>query len=223
MRKMTKGEMTKERILQSAKELFYKQGYEATTIQQIADHSGATLGSMTYHFATKATFVDRIFDDYFDNINEAIHQYQFEPWNAFENHFRLTMVYYNNLLTDPNVRYFYYEIHKNSALFLFLHRSITKVYQKFVEDYDLRIRPIEFEAVLNADLGARRSCMMAYYEERLNMPVDDLAIFLLTNSARMLTIPDEAIYKTSYQSLIFYREHDFSNIELLGIDVKDDT
>ena len=42
MRKMTKGEMTKERILASAKELFYEQGYDATTIQQIADRSGTT-------------------------------------------------------------------------------------------------------------------------------------------------------------------------------------
>ena len=68
MRKMTKGEMTRERILTSAKELFYEQGYDETTIQQIADHSGTTLGSMTYHFATKAKFVERIFEDYFSKI-----------------------------------------------------------------------------------------------------------------------------------------------------------
>lgn len=215
MRKMTKGEMTKERILQSAKELFYEQGYDATTIQQIADRSGTTLGSMTYHFATKSTFVDRIFDDYFNNITDAIRSFQFEPWNSFENHFRLTMVYYNNLLTDLRVKHFYYEIHKNSALFAFLHKRISLVYKEFVKDYDLRTRPIEFEAILTADLGARRECMVAYYEDRLQMPINDLAIFLLSNSAHCLTIPDEAIYKVSYQSLMFYRAHDFSHITLL--------
>lgn len=215
MRKMTKGEMTKEKIFQSAKELFYKQGYDATTIQQIADHSGTTLGSMTYHFATKATFVDQIFDDYFSNIGNAIHAFQYEPWNSFENHFRLTMAYYNNLLNDPNIKYFYYEIHKNSTLFSFLHRKIAQVYLDFIKDYNLRIRPIEFEAILTADLGARRECLLAFYENRLKMPVDDLAIFLLSNTARSLCIPDEAIYKVSYQSLVFYRDHDFSDVHLL--------
>jgi len=72
MRKMTKGEMTKERIYQSAKELFYSQGYNATTIQQIADRSDTTLGSMTYHFATKDTFIAKIFDDYLISIHEAL-------------------------------------------------------------------------------------------------------------------------------------------------------
>ena len=215
MRKMTKGEMTKERILASAKELFYEQGYDATTIQQIADRSGTTLGSMTYHFATKSTFVDQLFDDYFANINTAIQKYQYEPWNSFEAHFKLTMVYYNNLLSDPNTQRFYYEIHKNSTLFSFLHRRITSVYLDFIADYHLRIRPIEFEAILTADLGARRECLISYCEKRLKMPIEDFAIFLLTNTARCLGIPESAIYKTSYQSLVFYRSQDFSGIQLL--------
>ena len=215
MRKMTKGEMTKERILQSAKELFYEQGYDATTIQQIADHSGTTLGSMTYHFATKATFISRLFDDYFTNLDVAIRQKQYEPWNAFESHFRLTMIYYHNLLSDPHTRNFYYEVFKNDTLFSSLHGNISQIYHDFIRDYGLRIRPIEFDAIVTADFGARRECLLSYCEGRLKMPIEDFGIFLLTNTARCIGIPEAAIYKTSYQSLVFYRSHDFSDVQLL--------
>lgn len=215
MGKTTKGEMTKERILASAKELFYNQGYEATTVQQIASRSGATLDSMTYHFATKATFVERLFDDYFANISAAMREKQFEPWNNFEQHFRLTMIYYYNLLSDTHTRNFYYELFKNDLMAVSLNSRINHLYRKFIEEYRLRIRPVEFEAIITADFGARRECILAYCENRLKMPIEDFGIFLLTNTARTLGIPERIIFKTSYQSVVFFKENDFSQVQLL--------
>ncbi|MDO4288639.1 MAG: TetR/AcrR family transcriptional regulator [Eubacterium sp.] len=215
MGKMTKGEMTKEKILTSAKALFYDRGYEATTIQQIASHSGTTLGSMTYHFATKATFIERIFGDFFKNISAALREEQFERWNSFEQHFRLTLVYYQNLLSDPKTKRFYYEVFKNDVLALTLHHNISQLYLNFIEEYGLRIRPVEFEALITADFGARRECILSYCENRMTMPVEDFAIFLLTNTARMLGIPEREIYKVSYQSILFFRANDFSGVQLL--------
>ncbi|WKY46986.1 TetR/AcrR family transcriptional regulator [Eubacteriaceae bacterium ES3] len=217
MRKKTKGEMTKERIFDSAKELFYQQGYNATTIVQIAERSNSTLGSMTYHFATKDLFIAQIFEDYLNNIHDSLKEklIGYRPINAFENHFYLTMVWYHYLLSDPQVRNFYYEISRIDSLYQFLHKSIEAIYHQFVDDYKLRIRPIEFDALLIADFGARRELTRNYCEGNINMPVEDFSILLISNTARCFGIPQKVIYKVSYEALLFFRGNDFSDIKLL--------
>lgn len=217
MRKLTKGELTKERIYKSAKELFYNQGYNSTTIQQIADHSGTTLGSMTYHFATKDTFISQIFDDYLTSINESLLNklIGYKPINSFEKHFYLTMVWYQYLLNDPLVKNFYFELSRNDSLYRFLQSRISQIYHNFVKDYNLRIRPIEFEALLIADFGARRELTRSFCEDKIKMPVEDFSILIISNTARCLGIPQKAIYRVSYEALLFYRKHDFSEIKLL--------
>ena len=44
---------TKQQIIQSAIKLFGEKGFEATTTRDIANLSGANLGSLTYHFENK--------------------------------------------------------------------------------------------------------------------------------------------------------------------------
>ncbi|MGV8906127.1 MAG: TetR/AcrR family transcriptional regulator [Acetobacterium sp.] len=217
MRKMTKGELTKERIYLSAKELFYQQGYHATTIQQIADHSGTTLGSMTYHFATKDTLVTQIFEDYLHSIEVQVHEnlLDYKKIDSFEKHFYLTIVWYQYLLSDPKVRNFYYEIAELKSNFSFLHHSISQIYHDIVIDYNLRIRPIEFDALLIADFGARRELVINFCEGIIKMPIEDYAVLAITNTARCFGVPQKVIYKVSYEALMFYRKHDFSDIKLL--------
>ncbi|MBC3889994.1 TetR family transcriptional regulator [Acetobacterium paludosum] len=217
MRKMTKGEMTKERIYKSAKELFYHQGYNTTTIQQIADHSGTTLGSMTYHFATKDTFVAQIFEDYLNSIGDAIREnlYGYKSINSFERHFYLTMVWYHYLLTDPKVKNFYYEITISDSLYQYIFEDINLIYHEFLRDYHLRIRPIEYDALLIADFGARRTLTRYFCEGKIKMPVEDFSILTITNTARCFGIPEKSIFKVSYEALMFFRNHDFSKIKLL--------
>lgn len=82
-------------------------------------------------------------------------------------------------------------------------------------DYNLRIRPIEFEFFLLADFGARRELTVNYCEGQIKMPTEDYATLILSNTARCIGIPQKEIYKVSYEALLFYRSHDFSEIKLL--------
>jgi len=57
----TKGEKTRQTIVESAHRLFVEQGYAATSMRQIADASGLALGGIYNHFENKeAIFVDVI-------------------------------------------------------------------------------------------------------------------------------------------------------------------
>lgn len=46
-------EILRERILDAAIELFFSQGYQQTSLRQIADRVGASHGSIRYHFGSK--------------------------------------------------------------------------------------------------------------------------------------------------------------------------
>ncbi|MFN2452513.1 MAG: helix-turn-helix domain-containing protein, partial [Candidatus Dormibacteria bacterium] len=45
--------LTRPVILAAALEHFYAQGYEATTLQQLADQLGVTKAALYYHYRTK--------------------------------------------------------------------------------------------------------------------------------------------------------------------------
>jgi AcrR family transcriptional regulator len=59
----TKGERTRQGIMEAAYELFLTQGYAATSMRQIAERAGLALGGIYNHFASKeAIFCELILD-----------------------------------------------------------------------------------------------------------------------------------------------------------------
>ncbi|KAB8288689.1 AcrR family transcriptional regulator [Bifidobacterium ramosum] len=57
-------EVTEQRILDAARELFMEQGYEKTSIQDIVDRLGdLSKGAIYHHFKSKQAILDRLGDD----------------------------------------------------------------------------------------------------------------------------------------------------------------
>src|SRR3954451_20182253 len=63
------GGRTKLRIRTAASELFFEQGYAATSMRQIADGAGVRVGSVYNHFANKEDLLFRIA---FETMEEMI-------------------------------------------------------------------------------------------------------------------------------------------------------
>jgi AcrR family transcriptional regulator len=63
---------TRERIQQVALELFTENGYEATSLREIAEHLGVTKAALYYHFKTKEEIVDSIIGDLQRGFDELI-------------------------------------------------------------------------------------------------------------------------------------------------------
>ena len=55
---------TRDRIVDAARELFWHQGFEATSLSQIAARSGALTGSVYHFFKTKADILDAVLEHY---------------------------------------------------------------------------------------------------------------------------------------------------------------
>lgn len=63
-----RGASTQNKILDAAEELFADKGVEATTVAEIADRAGSSIGSLYHHFGDKETIQFALFDRF---INES--------------------------------------------------------------------------------------------------------------------------------------------------------
>src|ERR1700734_3813199 len=63
---------TRARIQQVALEMFAEQGYERTSLREIAERLGVTKAALYYHFKSKEDIVHSFTDDYFLAIDDLV-------------------------------------------------------------------------------------------------------------------------------------------------------
>src|SRR5947207_12886220 len=63
---------TRERIQSIALELFAEQGYEKTSLREIAERLGVTKAALYYHFKSKEDIVRSFTDDYFAELDALL-------------------------------------------------------------------------------------------------------------------------------------------------------
>ncbi|GLZ12064.1 TetR family transcriptional regulator [Actinomadura sp. NBRC 104425] len=61
---------TREQIREVALELFAEQGYEKTSLREIAERLGVTKAALYYHFKTKEDIVTSLFEDFKADVDE---------------------------------------------------------------------------------------------------------------------------------------------------------
>ena len=70
---------TRARIQQVALELFAEQGYERTSLREIAERLGVTKAALYYHFKSKEDIVHSFTDDYFAEIDGLLEWAKDQP------------------------------------------------------------------------------------------------------------------------------------------------
>ncbi|GAC1344268.1 MAG: TetR family transcriptional regulator [Candidatus Dormibacteria bacterium] len=68
--------LTRQVILGAALEHFYAQGYEATTLQQLADQLGVTKAALYYHYRTKDALLEDVVGHWLDATLERTRRMQ---------------------------------------------------------------------------------------------------------------------------------------------------
>jgi AcrR family transcriptional regulator len=71
---------TRQRIQDVALELFAEQGYEKTSLREIAEHLGVTKAALYYHFKTKEEILVSLFEDLTKPIKDLI------EWGGLQPH-----------------------------------------------------------------------------------------------------------------------------------------
>jgi AcrR family transcriptional regulator len=73
---------TRARVQQVALELFAEQGYEKTSLREIAERLGVTKAALYYHFKSKEDIVHSFTDDYFAEIDALLDWAKDQPRSA---------------------------------------------------------------------------------------------------------------------------------------------
>ncbi|HZU78276.1 MAG TPA: helix-turn-helix domain-containing protein, partial [Acidimicrobiales bacterium] len=63
---------TREEILSTALELFLVQGYDATSLREIAERLDITKAALYYHFPAKEQLVIELCRDFLDSLSELV-------------------------------------------------------------------------------------------------------------------------------------------------------
>jgi AcrR family transcriptional regulator len=70
---------TRERIQSVALELFAEQGYDKTSLREIAERLDVTKAALYYHFKSKEDIVTSLVEDYFGQIDQLVSWGQTQP------------------------------------------------------------------------------------------------------------------------------------------------
>jgi len=66
--RQTQKEATRSRVMEAARELFDTQGYQGTTIREIARHAGVSVGSVFTTFASKYEILSQVMEDRLEGL-----------------------------------------------------------------------------------------------------------------------------------------------------------
>ncbi|HWC33969.1 MAG TPA: helix-turn-helix domain-containing protein [Mycobacteriales bacterium] len=66
----------REQILQTALELFSTQGYDSTSLRQIADQQGLTKAALYYHFPAKELLLIELVRPFIEGLSELVTEYR---------------------------------------------------------------------------------------------------------------------------------------------------
>jgi len=96
-----KGEILRQRIVASADQLFYLQGYENTSFSDIAEDVGISRGNFYYHFKTKDEILNAVIGNRVTDIEQML-----KEWNEQYPDPRERIGLYIDILTDhqDNIR-----------------------------------------------------------------------------------------------------------------------
>lgn len=73
-KKLTKGQITSKKILKSAQDLFYKHGYQNTTVADIAKKAGVAVGTFYLYYLDKYSIYETVLSNYQKQIRDYIHE-----------------------------------------------------------------------------------------------------------------------------------------------------
>jgi AcrR family transcriptional regulator len=70
--RLERGRTTRERLVAAARELFGRQGYDATSIEAILRETGVARGALYHHFTDKRALFDAVLDDVMVDIARIV-------------------------------------------------------------------------------------------------------------------------------------------------------
>lgn len=210
-----KGIDRRDRIVQSAKYLFYENGYNKTTVKMIKDHSQASLSAIPYYFKKKDEIVKDIYNSFLREIYNLLDETIEEEIDSYLKHFYASKIYYYIIFNNEKNNRFYYEVSVAQSNYELLDPTMSQINKNFARDFKIKKTEEEFKLIRMCDSGSRREILQNYYNQSIDITVDELINFITAISGTLIGIDQKISAEYGRLSTQFVKKIDFSHIKFL--------
>lgn len=176
---------TKNRILQTAKDIFLEQGCRRTTIRQIVERSGITSGSIYNIFSSKEEIFNTLAGDVLENCIRMV-QKEAGGESPLYQYAAVLLVEMEAIARDERVRELYQEAYTSPAMFeAAVNRHVRLEMKIFGESYGKLFKEDEILARNYMVKGAMGGFINSFYFKD-QPPVEEAEFLLLSLTFRVL-------------------------------------
>ncbi len=195
MVKMSAGEKKKKLILDTCKKLFYRNGYENTTYEDICKAADIPPGTITYHFGSKRELA-AIIDAEYERENKTYiekmcgDRYSKTELMVIENYHMWKRIY-----EDENIRRFLLDLSADKLPTASSIEAIRYFYQCVMEDQGIDIDDKELALIVSTQVGMSDGILNAMEHSEFDYTYEESAEFGIRFFMRQLGMDDETIKK----------------------------
>lgn len=175
----------KKHIIETAIDLFAKKGFYSTSIQEIADTSGVSKGSVYLHFRSKDELLLEIFRYYFGRIQKKISRVEEENLSPKENFKKQLLVQFEEMIKHKDflIMQFREQIHStNQEVGQFLRTKKYESYKRYETHlyriYGGKVEPYIVDGSLLLE-GIKNAYFQIMMFKDLQIDLSALASFLI--------------------------------------------
>lgn len=159
------GDHTKNKIFEVSRHLFYTQGYEETTYDDISKAANINRALIPYHFKNKKNLAllvyKRLINDYFSICDQALENTQISE----EGRTAFYMFGYYRLLKKPNFSKFLVQFHSDIDYNERMVTSKKRLFDIFIAK-NPNVSDTDFELLSQMDFGIEKELIrISYYQE----------------------------------------------------------
>lgn len=210
-----KGIETRDKIVDAAKKIFYVHGYKNSTIKMITEEADVSLSAIPYYFKKKDEIVRVIYNTYLENIYAFVLENLTEQTDSYLMHFYASKIYYRIIFGDKNNQRFYYEIGVTEPNYQLTYPFIDAVYDNYAKDFNIPLTEMQRRLMRMTDGGARREVFYRYFNNQIDITVDDLIDYITSIAGTLIGIHISIAEKYGKKSTEFVNNLDYSHIILL--------
>lgn len=195
MVKMSAGEKKKKLILDTCKKLFYRNGYENTTYEDICKAADIPPGTITYHFGSKRELA-AIIDAEYERENKTYiekmcgDRYSKTELMVIENYHMWKRIY-----EDENIRRFLLDLSADKLPNASSIDAIRYFYQCVMDDQGIDIDEKELALIVSTQIGMSDGVLNAMEHSDFDYTYEESAEFGIRFFMRQLGMDDETIKK----------------------------
>jgi len=172
------GIITKNKILDAYRELFYRQGYKKTTYMDILNLTGINQGLITYYFKSKRAIAGQIHTEFRIQIKDAVREYFASSNMSYDLRIgtAIEQIIYSRIkFSDDNLKRFIYEISIEGIFIEYEIAGLKQFWDMHVNEYGLNLTDSEVRMIQVRNSSLTWGITTKMIEGYLDVTVDEYA------------------------------------------------